>query len=214
MGIKRRTTAAALFFLLATVAAAQDRPAAGASTTQEANVQSLRDITGIEEQEVEPWAVPVPWLVVAGLVMVLAVVVMGRLLVKRARQARAPLTAEAWARHELTRISALDLGGKGQSARHHVLVSNVLRGYIEKRFEIPARRRTTEEFLRLVGEESRMPAEQQALLRDFLTLCDLGKFTGAPSSQDDCRTLISQALEFIQTTSSGITESRRQDPSL
>lgn len=167
------------------------------SAPQDSETKTLRDITGIEREDEPPGTSVAPWLfgVVLGALLVVAL-----LLRKRTRR-RTALSAEQWAKHELARIASLDLGAKGKANRHYLLVSNVLRGYIEKRFNIPARRQTTREFLEGVLHEPRIPAEHWKTLEQLLSLCDLGKFAGAQPSPEQCQTLAAGVVAFIESVS-------------
>jgi hypothetical protein len=75
----------------------------------------------------------------------------------------------------LRRLVALHLIENGQVERFFVLLSAILREYIESRFQVRAPERTTEEFLQ---EASRNPVldHHRARLSQFLSLCDQVKF--------------------------------------
>ena len=58
-----------------------------------------------------------------------------------------------------------------------IAVSEIVRQYIEERFQVWAARRTTEEFLHdLLEPSDALLASHRALLEDFLRHCDLAKF--------------------------------------
>ena len=164
--------------------------------SQESEAKTLRDITGIErEQAREGRASPLPWVVGCGAI---GLALTGAWLLRRKYRRHWRLPADVWAKHELSRIAALDLAAKGKADRHFHLVSNVVRGYIEKRFQVPARKQTTAEFLNAVVNDSRISAEQ---LRSFLSACDLGKFAGVQGSRQECDDVTQQALAFIEAAS-------------
>lgn len=74
---------------------------------------------------------------------------------------------------EFDKIAALDLLEKGQYKRHYELLSESLRRYIERRYGIDAMERTTYE---LVEEFRDAEIEEEHLIEDFLSECDLVKF--------------------------------------
>lgn len=60
-------------------------------------------------------------------------------------------------------------------------LTDLVRGYLESRFLLPASTRTTPEFLaELDSAESPLPADQRPFLREFMTAADLVKFARAP----------------------------------
>jgi hypothetical protein len=80
-------------------------------------------------------------------------------------------------------------------------VSNVVREYIEARFEVRAAHLTTDEFLRNLGEHTEsMLAAHRVLLDDFLQTCDLGKFGGWRLSIPDMTTMFERAREFVMAS--------------
>lgn len=81
-------------------------------------------------------------------------------------------------------------------------VSAVLRRYIEERFGVNAPDRTTEEFLaELRAGDGPLSAEQQELLADFLTRCDLVKFApGYPATEEELRALHQTAWRLVRET--------------
>lgn len=80
------------------------------------------------------------------------------------------------------------------------LVSDVLRVYLEERFDLRAPERTTEEFLEEARRSSRLTDPQKAMLLDFLTQCDLVKFARHEPSQDQLQALLDAALRLIDET--------------
>jgi hypothetical protein len=90
------------------------------------------------------------------------------------------------------------------------LVSDVVRGYLEDRFELHAPDRTTEEFLAEMRSSSVLRREHKALLEDFLERCDLVKFARFEPSQSELKGLLDAALRFIDETAPVATTSETQ----
>ena len=82
-----------------------------------------------------------------------------------------------------------------------VAVSDAIRTYIEKRFELPVTRHTTEEFMvRIQAEPARGLAEYNDLLHDFLVHCDLAKFARFHLTVDQMKEMHESAWQFVDQT--------------
>ena len=80
--------------------------------------------------------------------------------------------------------------------------SEVIRNYIEKRFDVIATQRTTEEFLQtlLQGSNDAL-SSHRALLAEFLQQCDFIKFAGTSLAATDLESLFQSARGFVLETS-------------
>jgi Domain of unknown function (DUF4381) len=80
-------------------------------------------------------------------------------------------------------------------------VSEVIRVYIEQRFGEKAARRTTEEFLSDLLQQTGTPlAQHRRRLEDFLNYCDLMKFARWEASPRDLESMHESAREFVMET--------------
>ena len=80
-------------------------------------------------------------------------------------------------------------------------LTDLVRNYLEKRFEIPASTRTTSEFLSdLDRKSSPLPPAQRPFLRDFLLAADQVKFAKAPPDTTLLNDALSRAEELIEST--------------
>lgn len=169
------------------------------SRVKDADVGALRDITAIEELPPRPsraaW-----WAGALGCLGVGALAGAGYWLWRRHAGARTFLSPAQWAERELDRLAALKLPERGAVERYHTLLSNVVRGYLEKRFHLPARRQTTPEFLAAVARSPELAPPQRAFLDDFLRRCDLAKFAGVAPSPEACMALAKAARRFVHET--------------
>jgi hypothetical protein len=76
--------------------------------------------------------------------------------------------------------------------------SDVIRDFIEKRFQVVATRQTTEEFLQaLLHSSNEVLARHRASLQQFLQQCDFVKFTGDSLAVDDMESLLQSARCFV-----------------
>jgi len=82
-----------------------------------------------------------------------------------------------------------------------IIVSEIVRQYIEVRFEVWAARRTTEEFLHdLIDPSDVSLANHRDLLADFLRHCDLAKFARWILSIEEMETMLQSAHNFVLET--------------
>ena len=89
-----------------------------------------------------------------------------------------------------------------ESAREFgIAASEVIRDYIEKRFNVVATQRTTEEFLQsLLQGSNEVLARHRALLAEFLQQCDFIKFAGTSLAVKDLEALFQSARGFVLET--------------
>jgi hypothetical protein len=93
------------------------------------------------------------------------------------------------------------------------LVSQVIREYLEDRFDLHAPERTTEEFLSEMRSSSALHPAHKGLLEDFLERCDLVKFARFEPSQSELKALLDAALRFIDETAPVATAGESQPSS-
>jgi hypothetical protein len=80
------------------------------------------------------------------------------------------------------------------------LISDVVRTYLEERFDLDAPDRTTEEFLEEMRSTAILHPDHKALLEEFLSRCDLVKFARFEPTQDELKSLLDAALPVIDET--------------
>ena len=95
-----------------------------------------------------------------------------------------------------------------------IAVSDAERAYLEERFDFRAPERTTEEFLRELGETKLLLPDQKESLGNFLAGCDLVKFAKYEPGENELRGLHSAALQLVEETEPQPVnpESRIQNP--
>jgi hypothetical protein len=121
------------------------------------------------------------------------------LLRRRPRRLPPPVPPHEIAWEALRRLVALDLTGKGEIELFFVHLSNILRQYIENRFQVRAPERTTEEFLE---EAARAPAlaGHRGRLGEFLGLSDQVKFARFRPEVPVIQSSFDLVKKFIQET--------------
>jgi len=117
---------------------------------------------------------------------------------RRSRAARVLLPYEI-ALQRLEEIAALMLPARARE--FSIAVSDIVRLYIEQRFNVTATRRTTEEFLHdLLDSSDAVLARHQGLLGEFLQQCDFVKFAALSLTQQNMETLRQSARAFVLAT--------------
>ncbi|MFQ5590008.1 MAG: hypothetical protein ACE5HE_02485 [Phycisphaerae bacterium] len=139
-----------------------------------------------------------------GPTLLAAVVLLVVLLVRRRRRAhvrdREVLPADVWARRELAALVAEDLVGKGLFKAFYYRVSDIVRGYVERRFGILAPEMTTEEFLASAASDQRFGEQNTGELVEFLNACDLVKYAKHRPHPVESDRLIKAAGAFVERT--------------
>lgn len=109
--------------------------------------------------------------------------------------------------HELAyeRLRALvreDLVGTGRIKEFYERISNILRYYIEHRFDIRAPERTTEEFLLELASTDVLSESDKERLGEFLRHCDLVKFARHEPTTAQIQETFDLVKAFIEKTKS------------
>jgi hypothetical protein len=166
---------------------------AGAPAAAPVTAEDIRDIRG-------PKAVPTAglWLVdLAGAAAAAGLAYMAWRWYRRVKLA--PKTAAQTALEQLEK--ALRLMQPDTAREFSISVSEIIRKYIEARFNVLASHQTTEEFLHgLVEPSDALLAGHQELLGDFLGHCDLAKFARWILSVEEMKTMHESARTFVLGT--------------
>ena len=95
-----------------------------------------------------------------------------------------------------------DLIKAGRVKEFYEAISDILRHYIEDRFELRAPERTTEEFLFEIRDAGVLSQDHTKLLMEFLTHCDLVKFAKHSPTSEQIQHTFDLAKNFIEQTKS------------
>jgi hypothetical protein len=173
----------------------QVSPPSQSGTMPQAKIgEDIRDIRG-------PISIPYPWLwaVYAGggsLLLLIAWAVWRLILKGRPFRAKNP--------HEIAfeRLEkARDLMRPEKAEEFSVAVSDAIRTYIEKRFNLGVTHNSTEEFMRHIGSNRPVTlSEYGTVLEDFLGHCDLAKFARYILSVDQMQAMHQSAWQFVEKT--------------
>jgi len=141
------------------------------------------------------WVIPVA---------VVAVLAMMWWLLKHRRRADSPdvmrIPAHEWASRQLSELIAEDLIRKHRVQEFYYRVSGIVRGYIERRFNVSAPEMTTEEFLASALRDRRFGAETTQELGGFLTACDRVKYACHTPQDEEAHGAIHAASDFVEKT--------------
>jgi hypothetical protein len=103
------------------------------------------------------------------------------------------------------RLQALikdDLIAAGKIKEFYERISDILRHYIEHRFDLRAPERTTEEFLGELRFANVLSASDKKSLEEFLMHCDLVKFAKYSPTTEQIQKTFDSAKNFIEKTRS------------
>jgi HAMP domain-containing protein len=82
----------------------------------------------------------------------------------------------------------------------YVMLSGIIRRYLEDRFDLRSPELTTEEFLAVASKSPDLSLNLRSLLGDFLTKADLVKFAGLRPAPDEIEESIAAARRFLEET--------------
>ena len=124
-----------------------------------------------------PVQIPWPWIGTLGGTLVLAI---GGLLflVRRQQRDETPIPPHEWVKREYKSLQRRDFIRKGQFKQHYFALSELLRGYFERRYVFSALESTTEEILEWLKAESVVPQDLYREIRSLLHWMDEIKFAG------------------------------------
>ncbi len=160
---------------------------------------------------------PVPWrvtswpaVIAVGALLVVALGVGIGVLVKRHLDARAieevpwvdPRPAHVIAYELLDELAKADLPGKGQVMQYYVVLSEIVRDYLERRFGFTAPEMTSHEIRERV-EGLELGSDARLGIDDFLNETDLVKFADFAPSDSEIDTVMKLARGLVASTLAG-----------
>jgi hypothetical protein len=145
--------------------------------------------------------VEVPWLV--WLLVILTIVVIAAaafvFFSRRKKKTDDPLPWDK-ALLRLTALSTKDYPSQNQFKLFYSELSDIVRRYLEERFNINAPEMTTEEFLNHCHTTQELTEDHKKLLRDFLNGCDLVKFAKHEPTKTEAQTNFDLAKKLVLDT--------------
>ncbi len=155
------------------------------------------------EKEIPLWRKYLPLLIAAAVVLIAAIPVWFWLKRRRDRL-NAPLPPWQAALLELATLRDLLHRSDADKPTCFVRLTDIVRNYLEKRFQLKAPQQTTEEFMRDMNRTgSPLQEHQRSFLGEFMNAADLVKFASLPADEG----LLEQAIGKAETL---VTETRPQ----
>jgi hypothetical protein len=99
----------------------------------------------------------------------------------------------------LRELDASRLWQQGEHKAYHSRITDLLRSYIEERYQVPAMESSTDELLQELGV-SPMNNEQRTHLENMLRLADLVKFAKAKPTPAENEQMMAGAIRFVEAT--------------
>ena len=162
-------------------------------------------IADIEDVVAIPRDTSLKWLWIPALVVVVAAAVGVLFYLKRRRAVeliRIFKPAHEIAYERLRILVEEDLVGAGRLKEFYERISDILRRYIEHRFNLRAPERTTEEFLIEMANTDVLNASDKEDLGEFLQHCDLVKFAKYNPTTEQIQRTFDLVKAFIEKTKS------------
>ena len=116
---------------------------------------------------------------------------------RRARRQPA-LPPGQWALRELDRAGSMPLASQADIEQFHTSLSDVMRKYMELRFQLPAPEQTTAEFVLEMQKSPNLKPEHREALRWLLERCDLVKFARVTPPLEECQQTLGTARMLVQ----------------
>jgi len=155
-------------------------------------ITDIKDIKGpIRVREIKKF--------LAMLALIITFIALTILAYRKIRQRKPVRLPHETALEELQSLKGVFLQS-GDVKSYYVGISDSVRRYIERAFNLRAPEMTTEEFLESLNNSSSLSLGQKSLLRDFMGSCDLVKFAKYAPSRDEADLVFTTAAKFIEET--------------
>src|SRR5579871_1123343 len=167
------------------------------SSVKDVELGSARSVTDIDR--LPPAELPASnWHYFAGTTVIVLIACIAVIVWRNRRDSRQQ-TLFTPAERALKSLSALEENG-GPAPDQLPVLADVLRRFLEERFQFAATRQTTGEFHATLLRSQVLAAGQVEIVADLLARCDLVKFAGARFDHAECQTLLRNARELIAET--------------
>jgi len=145
-------------------------------------------------------------IVLAAAVLITALIFLGIFFYKKFKQNRSTdkklpkKPAHEIAYEALQNLKDRNLPAFGTVKQYYSELSDIIRVYIENRFNINAPEMTTEEFLYTLKDSSELLTSHKNLLKEFMTLSDIVKFAKYGPSDEEINNSFDAAKKFVDET--------------
>jgi hypothetical protein len=162
----------------------------------------ISNIEGVVEM---PGKISYWWFGAFGMAVIIAIGIVGWIYLlrkKRVEPVRIFKSAHGLAYERLQALINEDLIKAGKLKEFYERISDILRHYIEHRFNLRAPERTTEEFLVELAAANILPLVDKKSLKEFLEHCDLVKFAKYNPTTEQIQKTFDLVKNFIEKTKS------------
>ena len=170
------------------------------SIAKEGEMTDIRDVKGVVELLLKAKDQTTILIVLCALAAIALVLLLCLMFRKKKMTAPPPVPAHIKALAALHKLTESDLWEKGLYKEYFSRLSDILRVYIEDRFQLRAPEQTTEEFLAILRQDPEFTYEQREMLRSFLNECDMIKFAKGETSLELAQSAIEDIEKFIEQT--------------
>jgi hypothetical protein len=176
------------------------RPAVDINDANSAQSQ-LADIEPVAEMQSGPGTAAIVSVIIIASLLVAAILyyILAKRRAKMTNAVERKSPAEI-AYERLAQLAGEKLLENGMINVFYEKLGNILRYYIEDRFEIHAPERTTEEFFSEIRQSTILKEEDKRQLRKFLEHCDLVKFAKHQPTSQQANDSLKMLHEFIENT--------------
>ena len=172
-------------------------------------LDSTQGLRAIKDIHVLPFSLSY-WLrehvlwIVGGVAVLVALIALVLFLRRKPRTARtaAPTVVVPLKDRTLAALRALEserVWQQGDHKAYHSRLTDVLRGYIEERYRVPALESTTDELLKEL-RVSALSTDHRGQLENMLRLADMVKFAKALPAPQENEQMMAGALRFVEDT--------------
>ena len=163
----------------------------------EEELEDIRDIHG-------PVSIPNPWmplLIAAGVLAGLGLLgFLVRLIVRKLRQKSEPIPISPYEQALQELDATRSLMKSGQDKAFSIAVSDAVRYFLERQFDMPAPESTTEEFLNDIHDHPLIKGPLADNFSRFLQMCDLAKFARYPLGLAGMEELLGMGRKLVEET--------------
>jgi len=168
---------------------------------EDGKIAEIEGVVGLRDSRFLMWWAIIGFIVLAVLA-VAAVKIVDRMTRQKYEAKRVFRTAHEIALRRLKELEGEGFVSAGQLKVFYERVSNILRYYVEDRFNIKAPERTTEEFLNELKFDYTLAVGDKDSLEQFLRHCDLVKFAKHEPDDEQVRLTVDLVRDFIDRTRS------------
>ncbi|MBN1764411.1 MAG: hypothetical protein JW860_04060 [Sedimentisphaerales bacterium] len=160
-------------------------------------IADIKPVASLPRQASWLWAWILGGVILAGTVTVSVLYIVRK---RETKQIRIMKAAHEIAYERLRKLTQEQLIEAGRIKEFYERISDILRLYIEHRFDLRAPERTTEEFLTEAGRTQVLTSDHKTMLADFLMHCDLVKFARYGPSTTEIQKTFDLTRNFIEAT--------------